>query len=69
MKSKCLALIDFQNEWIDKNSDYFVGNISSIILKVNKLINFCRKNNYKIIFTKHIEKDSDEAFSKNSKNV
>jgi len=69
MISKALILVDFENEWIDKNSDYFVGNISKVIKKTNKLIDYCRKNNYKIVFTKHIEKDSEDAFAENSENV
>ena len=69
MTSKALILIDFENEWTDKSSDYFVGDVSDLIKKTNKLIDFCRKNNYKIIFTTHIEKDSDSAFASNSKNV
>ena len=69
MTSKALILVDFENEWTDKNSDYFVGDISELIEKTNKLIDYCRKNNYKIIFTTHIEKDSNDAFAPNSKNV
>lgn len=69
MTSKALILVDFEKEWTDKSSDYFVGNISELIEKTNKLIDFCRKNNYKIIFTTHVEKDSDEAFAPNSENV
>ena len=69
MTSKALILVDFENEWTDKGSDYFVGDISDLIKKTNRLIDFCRKNNYKIIFTTHIEKDSNEAFAENSKNV
>ncbi len=66
---KALILVDFENEWIDKDSDYFVGNLSKTIEKVNNLIYFCRNKGYKIIFTTHIEKDSDGAFAENSKNV
>jgi len=69
MTSKALILVDFEKEWTDKSSDYFVGDISDLIKKINKLIDFCRKNNYKIIFTTHVEKDSDSAFAPNSKNV
>lgn len=67
--SKALILVDFEKEWMDKNSDYFVDDISKIINKVNKLIDFCRKNNYKIIFTRHVEKDSEDAFRGNSENT
>ena len=69
MTSKALILVDFEKEWTDKSSDYFVGDISDVVEKTNKLIDYCRKNDYKIIFTTHIEKDSDEAFAENSENV
>jgi len=69
MTSKALILVDFEKEWVNKNSDYFVGDISNVIKKTNKLIDFCRKNSYKIIFTRHVEKDSDEAFAEGSENV
>jgi len=69
MKSKALILVDFEKEWTDKSSEYFVGDVSKLIKKINKLIDFCRKNDYKIIFTTHIEKDSDEAFAEDSENV
>ena len=66
---KALLLIDFQNEWIDKNSEYFVGDISDTIKKTNKLIDHCRKQNYKIIFTRHIEPESTKEFAPKSSGV
>jgi len=69
MSQKALILVDFEKEWVDQKSNYFVGNISPVIKKVNRLIKFCRQQQYKIIFTKHIEKDSLNAFTKGSKNV
>ncbi len=69
MTSKALILVDFEKEWTDKSSDYFVGDVSELIKKTNKLIDYCRKNDYKIIFTTHIEKDSNEAFAEESQNV
>jgi len=66
---KALILVDFENEWIDRHSDYFVGNISKTIERVNKLIDFCRKDRYKIIFTTHAEKGSKDAFVPNSDSV
>jgi nicotinamidase-related amidase len=66
---KALILVDFEKEWINKNSDCYVGDISDVIEKTNKLIDFCRKNSYKIIFTTHIEKDSEDAFAEGSENV
>jgi len=66
---KALILVDYENEWTNKNSDYYVGDISEVIKKTNMLIDYCRKKGYKIIFTTHIEKESDDAFSENSENV
>lgn len=69
MSSEALILIDLQKEWTDKSSDYFVGDISEVIKRTNKLIDSCRKKSYKIIFTRHIEKDSGGGFAENSENV
>ena len=62
--NKTLILVDLENQWSDKDSDYFVGDISEIIEKTNELIDFCRKENYKIIFIRHVEKDSDKVITK-----
>lgn len=69
MVSKALLLVDLENEWLDKKSDYFVGDISSTLKRTNKLIDACRRMKYKIIFITHIEKGSDAAFAPGSKNV
>ena len=69
MSSKALILVDFQNEWINRKSDYYVGDISQTIKKTNELIDLCRKLKYKIIFTKHVEKDSEKEFAEGSKGV
>lgn len=66
---KALILVDFENEWIDKKSDYYVGDISPMLERTNKLIDFCRKKGYKIIFIRHVEKDSEKIFAENSKNT
>jgi nicotinamidase-related amidase len=69
MENAALILVDFENEWIDKNSDYYVGDIKEMLNRTNKLIDYCRKHKYKIIFTTHIEKDSKSEFAEGSKNV
>ncbi len=69
MTNKALVLIDFENEWINEESEYFVGDITETINRVNKLICHCRNKNYKIIFIRHVEKDSEEEFAENSNNV
>ena len=69
MKTKALILVDFEKEWTDKNSEYFVVDTTKLIKNTNKLIDFCRKNDCKIIFTQHIEEDSNEEFAPNSENI
>ena len=69
MTSNALILVDFEKEWINQNSDYFVGDISNVLERTNKIINFCRRHDYKIIFITHIEKDSNGAFAENSENT
>ena len=69
MKSTALILVDLEKEWIDKNSEYFLGDVSQEIEKINKLIQHCRERGCKIIFTVHVEKDSPDAFAVNSENV
>ena len=66
MGLKALILVDFEKEWIDKNSEEHVGDISKTIGKTNKLIDYCRKQGYKIIFTRHVERDSLDVWSENS---
>ncbi len=40
MQPKALLLMDFEREWTDKNSEYFVGDISGV-LKRTKMTNLC----------------------------
>ncbi len=65
---KALILVDLENEWTDKNSEYFIGDLTDFIEKTNKLIDYCRKKDYKIIFIKHVEKSGD-CFKENSQNA
>ena len=70
MTEKALILVDFENEWLDKKSDYYISHdISDVLENTNKLIDFCRSQNYKIIFIRHIEKESDTVFVENSHNT
>jgi nicotinamidase-related amidase len=67
--SRALILVDFENEWVTEGSPYYVGDVSELLEKTNKLIEYCRSKSYKIIFTTHIEKGSKTVFAENSKNV
>ena len=67
MTETALVLIDFQQEWTNTQSEYYVGDIQEVIAKVNYLIDHCRSRGYKIIFTKHREIDSLESFGPETK--
>jgi len=60
---KALVLIDFQKEWTTKGSEYYIGNIGEVIGKTNLLVDYCKNKDYKVIFTKHVEKEG-KAFRK-----
>ena len=62
MTETALVLIDFQQEWTNPESEYYVGDIKEVIVKVNYLIEHCRTREYKIIFTQHREIDSLDFF-------
>lgn len=66
---RALILVDFENEWIDPASSNFIGDISGVLDKTNKLIDWARANNYKVIFTIHEELDSEKEFIPNSNNT
>ncbi|MFH0808522.1 MAG: isochorismatase family cysteine hydrolase [archaeon] len=66
MTSKALILVDFENEWVDENSEEYVGDISGTIRKTNRLVDFCREKDWKIIWTRHVDKNSNDAWSEDS---
>ncbi len=66
---KALIVVDVENEWADKNSEYYLGNLSALVRKINTLIDLCRKAGYVIIFTRHVEVGSEDAFVSGSNNV
>jgi nicotinamidase-related amidase len=66
---KALILVDFENEWMDPRSEYYVSDLSQVLDNTNRLIDHCRPLGYKIIFTTHIEKGSAGPFAGNTKNV
>lgn len=67
--NKALILVDFENERINSQSEYFVGDLSVPIYHTNQLIDYCRNLWYKIIFIVHIEAESTTAFAPNSESI
>ncbi|UCD04011.1 MAG: cysteine hydrolase [Candidatus Woesearchaeota archaeon] len=66
---KALIIVDYINQWINKKSDYYVGNISKQIKNLNEVIGYCRDRDTPIIFTTHIELKSEKDFVKGTRNV
>lgn len=57
---KALLIIDWEKEWIDPSSDYYIGSdLSTETERMNQLISKCRANNTKIIFIKHVEPEGE----------
>ena len=42
MPDSALVLIDYQTEWRDLESEYYVGDLVDIVARVNFLIDFCK---------------------------
>jgi nicotinamidase-related amidase len=68
-KKTALILIDLENEWKNPKSDYYIGDLKQLIARTNKLIAHARKKNWKIIFVRHVEKDSKTTFAPNSDGI
>ncbi len=66
MADSALVLVDYQTEWRDPESEFYVGDLVEIVAKVNFLIDFCKARNYKIIFTKHVQSDTPDHFGINT---
>jgi nicotinamidase-related amidase len=69
MTTQALLVVDWEKEWTDPESDYYVGDLAVATKKMNKLIAFCMSEGCRVIFIRHVEKASDGAFSRSSANV
>ena len=56
-----LVLIWLQELWREKNSDYYLRNMDSIVERAAYLMQYAREMKYKVIFVKHQE--GEGAFS------
>ena len=57
MPETALVVINMQNARIEKNSEYFLWNLDTMVEKTNYLIAYAREMGYKIIFINHHEAD------------
>ena len=67
--SKVLLLVDFQEEWRDKNSEYYLGEFKEKVANAKLLLELFRSRKLPIIFTQHVEMGSTSAFAEGSKNA
>ncbi len=57
---KALLIIDWQKEYINSSSDYFVNStLDNETEKLNSLVEKCRKENTLVIFVKHNETEGN----------
>jgi biuret amidohydrolase len=66
MSSQALILVDLQKEWTDPNSEYYISDLKGFVKNINKLIDFFRKQNSRIIFIRHIEESGIAFREKNT---
>lgn len=64
MQETALVIINMQMAWTDKDSEYYLGNLDSMVEKMNYLIAYARELGYKIVFVKHHE--TEGVFSEKS---
>ena len=57
MPETALVVINMQNARIEKDSEYFLWNLDTMVEKTNYLIAYAREMGYKIIFINHHEAD------------
>ncbi|MEM3278209.1 MAG: isochorismatase family cysteine hydrolase [Thermoplasmata archaeon] len=69
MNDKCLLLIDFEEEWQNRDSKYYLGDFSDRLKNARRLLDAFREKDLMVIFTKHITPDSKTSFVPGSKNV
>ena len=67
--NKLALIIDFQEEWRNKNSDYYLGDFSEKIANAKLLVEFCRAKNIPVIYTRHVTPGSTTAFVDGSSNI
>ena len=64
-----LVLVDFQEEWRDKKSDYYLGQFRNQLRNASLLMEQFHRNGWPIILTRHVEADSTKAFAEGTKNT
>lgn len=61
--TKALIVVDWQEEWRTEESEEFVGDLKEETARAKNLIDYCRENGIPVIFTRHVDPESEDAFS------
>lgn len=64
-----LLIIDFQEEWRDKKSDYYLGQFKTQLRNASLLVEYFHREKWPVIFTRHVESGSTTAFAEGTKNT
>jgi len=64
-----LLVIDFQEEWRDKNSNYYLGQFKSQLRNASKLVKHFHEKQWPVIFTRHVDVGSISAFADGTKST
>jgi nicotinamidase-related amidase len=64
-----LLAVDFQEEWRDKNSDYYLGRFKNQLHNASLLVEQFHRNGWPVIFTRHVEVGSTTVFAEGTKNA
>lgn len=62
-------LIDYQNEWRDRKSDYYLGTLGPVIATAKRVLSAARESKFTIIYTQHVEPEPTKAFKRGSRNA
>lgn len=65
---KALILVDYQNEWRDRKSEYYLGNLRTCIAAAKRIAEEARRKGITVIYTRHIEPSPTKAFKRGSRN-
>ena len=62
-----LLLVDFQEEWRDKKSNYYLGEFKLKLRNAGLLLEHFHRRDWPVILTRHVEVGSKTAFSEGTK--
>jgi nicotinamidase-related amidase len=66
---RVLLLVDYENEWADRSSEYYLGNFKGKIARTKAVLSAFRAKNIPIVFTRHVRPESGTAFAEGTKNA